>query len=91
MPPLPTGEGFLYPAVVLDVFGRRIVGWAMSNHLNTALMLRALDMALPQHKLTGRGAMRSPDAPSHRREKTPAEALDECLKSVQQSSVATTD
>jgi len=28
---IPTGEGFLYLAVVLDVFSRRIVGWAMSN------------------------------------------------------------
>jgi hypothetical protein len=32
---VPTGEGFLYLAVVLDVFSRRIVGWAMSNHLYT--------------------------------------------------------
>ena len=45
---LPTGEGFLYLAVVLDVFSRRVVGWAMSNHLYTELMLRALDMALQQ-------------------------------------------
>ncbi|MGF6813158.1 transposase InsO family protein [Paraburkholderia sp. Clong3] len=45
---VPTGEGFLYLAVVLDVFSRRIVGWAMSNHLYTELMLRALDMALLQ-------------------------------------------
>jgi transposase InsO family protein len=44
----PTGEGFLYLAVVLDVFSRRIVAWAMSNHLYTELMLRALDMALSQ-------------------------------------------
>jgi putative transposase len=39
---IPTGEGFLYLAVVLDVFSRRIVGWAMSSHLYTELMLRAL-------------------------------------------------
>jgi transposase InsO family protein len=32
---VPTGEGFLYLAVVLDVFSRRIVGWSMSNHLYT--------------------------------------------------------
>lgn len=30
---IPTGEGFLYLAVVFDVFSRRIVGWAMSSHL----------------------------------------------------------
>ncbi|WOD14425.1 DDE-type integrase/transposase/recombinase [Paraburkholderia kirstenboschensis] len=37
---IPTDEGFLYLAVVLDVFSRRIVGWAMSNHLYTELMRR---------------------------------------------------
>jgi putative transposase len=50
---IPTGEGFLYLAVVLDVFSRRIVGWAMSNHLYTELMLRALDMALQQRRHDG--------------------------------------
>ena len=47
---VPTDEGFLYLAVVLDVFSRRIVGWAMSEHLYTQLMLRALDMALVQRR-----------------------------------------
>jgi transposase InsO family protein len=50
---LPTDEGFLYLAVVLDVFSRRVVGWAMSNHLYTELMLRALDMALTQRRHEG--------------------------------------
>ena len=50
---VPTGEGFLYLAVVLDVFSRRVVGWAMSNHLYTELMLRALDMALRQRAHEG--------------------------------------
>lgn len=50
---VPTAEGFLYLAVVLDVFSRRIVGWAMSNHLYTELMLRALDMALAQRRARG--------------------------------------
>jgi transposase InsO family protein len=50
---LPTGEGFLYLAVVLDVFSRRVVGWATSNHLYTELMLRALDMALQQRRHDG--------------------------------------
>lgn len=48
-----TGEGFLYLAIVLDVFSRRIVGWAMSRHLYTELMLRALDMALLQRRHEG--------------------------------------
>ena len=50
---VPTAEGFLYLAVVLDVFSRRIVGWAISSHLYTELMLRALDMALSQRRPDG--------------------------------------
>jgi transposase InsO family protein len=50
---VPTAEGFLYLAVVLDVFSRRIVGWAMSNHLCTELMLRALNIALVQRRPKG--------------------------------------
>jgi putative transposase len=45
---VPTWEGFLYLAVVLDVFSRRIVGWAMAAHLQTELVLQALNMALWQ-------------------------------------------
>jgi putative transposase len=43
---IPTVAGFLYLAVVLDVWSRRIVGWAMENHLRTELVLNALDMAI---------------------------------------------
>ena len=43
---VPTWEGFLYLAVVLDVFSRKVVGWAMRPHLLTELVLSALDMAL---------------------------------------------
>jgi len=43
---IPTWAGFLYLAVVLDVFSRRIVGWAMASHLRSELVLEALDMAL---------------------------------------------
>lgn len=43
---IPTWAGFLYLSVVLDVFSRRIVGWAMANHLRTELILEALDMAV---------------------------------------------
>ena len=45
---IPTWEGFLYLAVVVDVYSRRVVGWSMANHLRTELMLAALDMALEQ-------------------------------------------
>ncbi len=43
---VPTWMGFLYLAVVLDVFSRRIIGWAMADHLRTELVVAALEMAL---------------------------------------------
>jgi putative transposase len=49
---VPTWAGFLYLAVVLDVWSRRIVGWAMANHLRTELVLDALDMAVSQRQPT---------------------------------------
>jgi len=45
---VPTGAGFLYLAVVLDAWSRRVVGWAMATHLRTELVLAALDMAIVQ-------------------------------------------
>jgi putative transposase len=47
---IPTWAGFLYLAVVLDTFSRRIVGWAMATHLRTELVLAALNMALGQRR-----------------------------------------
>ena len=41
-----TDEGWLYLAVVLDAGSRRVVGWAMADHLRTELVLAALEMAL---------------------------------------------
>ena len=43
---VPTWAGWLYLAVVLDVFSRRVVGWAMATHLRTELVCDALDMAI---------------------------------------------
>jgi putative transposase len=44
---IPTlAEGFLYLAVVLDVFSRRVVGWAMAPHLRAELVVGALEMAV---------------------------------------------
>ena len=40
-----TGEGWVYAAVVLDVFSRRVVGWSIADHLRTELVVDALDMA----------------------------------------------
>ena len=42
--------GLLYLAIVLDVWSRRVVGWAMANHLRTELVLDAFDMALAQRR-----------------------------------------
>ncbi len=50
---VPTGSGMLYLAVVLDVWSRRIIGWAMETHLRTALVLAALNMAIDQRRPTG--------------------------------------
>ena len=47
---IPTWAGFLYLAVVLDAFSRRIVGWAMAGHLRKELVLDALEMALQQRR-----------------------------------------
>jgi transposase InsO family protein len=41
-----TLEGWLYLAAVLDLYSRKIVGWAMSDHIDTTLVLKALGMAL---------------------------------------------
>jgi putative transposase len=50
---IPTWEGFLFLAVVLDVWSRRIVGWAMAAHLRTELVLQALDMAIARRRPNG--------------------------------------
>lgn len=47
---IPTWAGFLYLAVVLDAFSRRIVGWAMGTNLKTQLVLDAMNMAIGQRK-----------------------------------------
>ena len=47
---VPTWMGFLYLAVVLDVFSRRIVGWSMSTTLHVTLVLDALSMALTMRR-----------------------------------------
>jgi putative transposase len=43
---LPTGEGPLHLAAIVDVFSRRVVGWSMADHLRTSLVLAALDAVL---------------------------------------------
>jgi putative transposase len=43
---VPTAEGFLYVAAVIDIFSRKIIGWAMDNHLRAELCTDALFMAI---------------------------------------------
>jgi putative transposase len=50
---IPTWAGFLFLAVVLDAYSRRIVGWAMGTTLQSTLVLDALNMALAQRKPRG--------------------------------------
>ena len=47
---VPTWSGFLYLAVVLDVFRRRVVGWAMADPMRKELAIGALDMAIFRRK-----------------------------------------
>jgi putative transposase len=47
---IPTREGFLYLASLEDVFSRKIVGWAMDEHMEHSLVQQALQMALSQRQ-----------------------------------------
>jgi putative transposase len=47
---LPTGEGWLYLAVVLDLCSRAVVGWSMADHMRAELVNQALSMALSQRQ-----------------------------------------
>ena len=47
---IPTDEGWLYLAVVEDLYSRKVVGWAMSAHIDAPLVVAALEMALEQER-----------------------------------------
>ncbi len=47
---VPTSAGFLYLAVVVDAWSRKVVGWAMANHLRSELVLDAMEMAVGQRR-----------------------------------------
>ena len=49
---IPTREGWLYLAIILDGFSRRVVGWAMADHLQTDLVRAALRLALQRRRPT---------------------------------------
>lgn len=50
---VPTWMGLLYPAVVIDVWSRHVVGWAIGERMTADLVLAALNMALEQRKPKG--------------------------------------
>ena len=57
---IPTLEGWLYLAVILDLYARRIVGWAMSDRITGALTVDALQMAI-RHRQPGPGLIHHSD------------------------------
>ena len=57
---IPTREGWLYLAVLLDLYSRRVIGWGMSEHNDESLTLSALQMALAQRQ-PGRGLVHHSD------------------------------
>jgi putative transposase len=50
---VPTWAGFIYLAVILDVWSRRVVGWSIGEYMRTELVLSALNMALAQRRREG--------------------------------------
>lgn len=50
---VPTKEGWLYLAAVLDTFSRKIVGWSMQDHMESGLVTDAMKMALAQRRAAG--------------------------------------
>ena len=47
---MPTGQGFLFPAVVIDVFSRMVVGWSMRDDMKADLVIDALSMAVGRRR-----------------------------------------
>ena len=59
-PYIRTWEGWLYLAVVMDLFSRRVIGWAMANHLRAELAVSALQIAV-RHRRPPRGMIHHSD------------------------------
>lgn len=58
---VPTDQGWLYVAAVLDCFSRKIVGWAMAEHMETDLVADALKMALQHRRPEGKKLLHHSD------------------------------
>jgi transposase InsO family protein len=54
-------QAFVYLAVILDAFSRKVVGWAMADHLKASLALEALDMALASRPVSPGGLVHHSD------------------------------
>jgi transposase InsO family protein len=54
-------EAFVYLAVILDAFSRRVIGWSMAEHLRASLALAALEMALATRQVTPGGLVHHSD------------------------------
>src|SRR5262249_32372432 len=54
-------EAFVFLAVILDAFSRKVVGWAMEDHLEASLALSALQMALENRQVIGGGLIHHSD------------------------------
>ena len=50
---IPTDEGWLYLSAIVDLFSRRVIGWAMDQTMDVSLVLRALDQALANRSPAG--------------------------------------
>lgn len=57
---IPTGSGWLYLAVILDLYSRKVVGWAMSNRLTQDIAAAALSMAV-EHRRPPKGLLHHSD------------------------------
>ena len=55
------GEAFVYLAVILDTFSRRVIGWALADHLRAELALEALEMALKGRTVIAGGLVHHSD------------------------------
>lgn len=56
---IPTWEGWLYLATVIDCFNKEVIGYAMASHMRTELVTDALDMAARNHTLAAGCIMHS--------------------------------
>jgi len=82
-----TGEGWLYLAVVLDLFSRKVIGWAMSETMDAAMVKTALQMALLQRQPPA-GVLHHSDQGSQYTSSTYLECLSTALAEISMSRAA---